>query len=253
MISLKMDLWLVPMLALTLTACGEKKDESATEETDDPSGTVAGNGGAAVDQKGKDFSVVGNWLGGSCPEGAALDDQGGGGDEEHFTQGYEFGADLSLKVSRTMYADPECAEPVLEMNVEGTYLLGAEVSAEPLTKEIDLTVVSGTVTIRAQGMVDDLNGGSSLNLAEGEEEGGGFCTKADPWVLDEAVSLADLECSEDFPQPGRTFYDVVSVKGDEMIQSGGGQEEGKDGKTPETRTTKLGTGPEDVLHRQTAE
>lgn len=260
--------------------CGEPEDKAETTE-EDPTGFV--NSGGVVVGNTKSFSMIGSWVLEDCTDDAAAalqgpgegeGDNGGdnGGDNDQGGKDYSkelfnFKSDGTAEVRMTQFTDVGCVTPMLDMNIKADYLIGAEVSATPPVKELNITITAGTFTVLSQEAVDMLNGvGNALTQGSGEGEGegngdgegngggegngdgegggggGGFpCTKSTPWVLNEAVSLTDMECSSDFPQVGQTMYEIVSVAGDLMMMSKDGVDDGKTGDTAATRNTAIET------------
>jgi hypothetical protein len=234
------------MAGLTL-GCEEKKDEeSDTEEADDGlTDRMAGGGGgsggdgdndddgaeggeeeggeAAGEDDGEDdgddapvdFSIVGTWLNEKCS-----------GDDKS-RQTFVYGDDDSLNVTMAMFGSDGCADQMMEMSLVASYSLGDLMADNPARKPIDIEIVSGTLTLKDQGMVDDMNADDSE-----------FCANDDPWVLDQPVSLADLDCGEGFPTPGMQIFELIGVDGEYM--SMGDSEDGeKDGSSEDKRPMAL--------------
>jgi len=228
-----------------MLGCEEKPDdESDTEEADDGlTGGIGGGGGGGGsngddggdeggdddgdegeedddvgeddgDEAPVDFSIIGTWLNEKC-EG-----------DDKLRQTFNYDENGNANVIMEMFGSDGCIDQFMEMNIVATYELGELMAGIPARKALDIEIVSGTVTLKDQGMVDDMNG-----------QMGGFCGKSD-WALDMPASLADLDCGDEMPAVGMQIYELIGVDGDFM--SMGDWEDGeKDGMSEETRPTAL--------------
>jgi len=257
------------LLSMSL-ACGEPEEEEAEADASsttasDPTGMV-NSSGVSVGNTAS-FSLIGTWAAEKCiaTSLANLQDSGDnmngdeGGDEELFKISYTFKGDGTLAMRMQQFVGTNCTNPFIEVNLQANYLVGRELNIAPPIKELDTEIISGTLAFNSQEAVDGLNGvGSALvqqSSDEDDQEGGGEdvggdfpCTKTGPWVLNEAVSLEDLDCSEGFFQVGEKMFEVVSVVDDKMMM--GKDEDDQLGKTAATRNTALDEEPANAFTKQ---
>lgn len=96
--------------------------------------------------------------------------------------------------------------PYLTLETSGTYVDGGKQTADATLANIDFAVTESYLTVKEERMLITFNANS-------------YCGKAD-WVIDEKVSLKDLNCEFIPARIGSTIQDVYAIE-DSSLYFGG--------------------------------